>query len=68
MAEESDEAETVEESPAYRGVGRFAGIRSPGAPAVEEPDGADDDRGLEWNTEEGVGPSAMVLKGGDRAV
>ena len=48
-------------------LGGLLGCSSTGAPAMEEPDSADDDRGLEWDAEEGVGPSAMMLEGGDGA-
>ena len=35
---------------------------------MEEPDRAYDDGGFEGKAEEGVGPSAMVLEGGDGAL
>src|SRR4030088_1108976 len=66
--EEGDEGKAVEQAPAYGGRGRLAGGGLTGAPAVEEPDRTDDDRGLEWEAKEGVGPAAMMLEGSDRAV
>ena len=35
---------------------------------MKEPDGADEDRGLKWEAEKGVGPAAMVLEGCDGTV
>ena len=32
---------------------------------MEEPDRSHDNRGLEWNAEEGVGPSTVMLEGSD---
>src|SRR5438270_4850589 len=68
MAEQGDEREAVEEAPAYGDTGRLAGGGPTRAPAVEEPDGSDDDRGLEWEAEEGVGPATVMLEAGDGAV
>src|ERR1700709_765937 len=68
MTEQGEEREAVEQAPAYGGLGRLAGDGSTGAPAVEEPDTSDDERGLEGKAEEGVGPSTMMLEGSDGAV
>src|SRR5437879_8702311 len=70
VSEQSDERETVEQAPAYGGTGRLAGGGGgpTRAPAVEEPDSAGDDRGLKWEAEERVGPSAVMLEGSDGAV
>src|SRR5438270_867031 len=46
MAEQGDEREAVEEAPAYGDTGRLAGGGPTRAPAVEEPDGSDDDPGV----------------------
>ena len=67
MTEQSDEREAVEQAPVDGGFGWFAGVRLTGTPAMEEPEGADDNGGLEWDAEKGVGPAAMMLKGSDRA-
>src|ERR1700729_431353 len=68
MAEECDEGDAVEQPPANGGAGWLARICTTTAPAMKEPDGADEDGSLEWETQKGVGPSAMMLKDCDRAV
>ncbi len=83
VAEKGDEGEAVEEAPADRGLwsgdvggggveglvgdGVRMGLFSVRAPAVEEPDGADDDGGFERYADEGVGDAAVVLEGCDGA-
>jgi DNA ligase (NAD+) len=77
MAEEGDEGEEVEQAPADGG-GAFAGCGlvgldrlgagAAGSPAMDEVDGGYDDCGFEGQAEEGVGPAAMVLEGGDGTV
>src|SRR5260370_40615059 len=68
MTEQGDEREAVEQAPANWHARWLAGAFPMGAPAVEEPDSADDNRGLKWQAEEGVSPSAMMLEGCDGAV
>ena len=35
---------------------------------MEEPDGTDDNSGFKRDAQKGVGPAAVVLKGGDRSL
>ena len=64
MAQKGYEGEEVEASPVDGGLllQRFV---SPQTPAVDEPDDAYDDCRFEGEADESVGPTAVVLEGGD---
>src|SRR5438045_2602736 len=68
MTKQGDEREAIKQTPAYRGTGRLGRGDSSRTPAMEEPDSAGDDRRLEWEAEEGVGPSAVMLESSNGAV
>ena len=72
VAAKSDEGEEPEQAPADGSGGRFGqkfGERGCAtfAPVVEEIDEGDDEGGFELEAEEGVGPAAVMLEGGDGA-